>query len=71
MNKNTYGIYNIKNEKNTTLKELIILFKKIFNIKKEKFIIKNQVNYSSNINNIIKTNFKKITKMGWKTQIKL
>jgi len=71
MNKNTYGTYNIKNEKNTTLKELIILFKKVFNIEKEKFIIKNEVNYSNNINNIIKANFKKITKMGWKTQIKL
>ncbi len=66
--KNKTGIFNLINEKNISIPEIITLFKKIFNISKNKISIKYK-KQKKNLENKIIVN--KINKLGWKCKINL
>lgn len=62
------GSFNLLNEKNLSIKELIEIFKKIFKISNEKI----KINYKNQKkSNLIKINKKKINKLGWRCKISI
>ena len=66
--KNKTGIFNLINEKNISIPDIIFILKKIFNVSKDKILIK----YKKKIINLkTKISSKKINKLGWKCKIDL